>query len=52
MIAQEMIRRGASLIDINPENNPFAAKAREARNGHWENTTSSNALPAIVQALS
>ena len=52
MIAREMIRRGAALIDINPEDNPFAARAKVARNGHWENSTSSAALPAIVQALS
>jgi len=44
-------RRGIGLVDVNPEDNPFAARARTMRRGHAVRGAAAELLPGIVAAL-
>jgi NAD-dependent deacetylase len=50
-IGQLVHRRGASLVDVNPEANPFADLALRAPNGFFARGSACDRLPAIVAAL-
>jgi NAD-dependent deacetylase len=43
--------RGAALVDVNPEENPFAAMAARAANGFAARGTAADLLPGIVAEL-
>jgi len=44
-------RRAIALVDVNPEENPFAARARSMARGFAARGSASEQLPAIVSAL-
>src|SRR5512140_1766916 len=44
-------RRGAALVDVNPEENPFAEMASASPNGFFARGSACERLPAIVAAL-
>jgi NAD-dependent deacetylase len=44
-------RRGIALVDVNPEDNPFAARARTMRRGFAARGPAAELLPGIVAAL-
>jgi NAD-dependent deacetylase len=44
-------RRGVALVDVNPEDNPFARLARRAEKGFFAKGSAGDRLPEIVQAL-
>ena len=44
-------RRGAALVDVNPEENPFAELAQRSRRGFFARGGAGERLPAIVEAL-
>ncbi len=44
-------RRGAVLVDVNPERNPFADMASSSRNGFFARGSACERLPEIVAAL-
>ncbi len=44
-------RRGAALVDVNPERNPFAELAARAPRGFFARGSACERLPAIVAAL-
>lgn len=48
MVCQQ---RGATIIDINPESNPFSALAQQAKQGCAVRSTASDALPGIARYL-
>jgi NAD-dependent deacetylase len=50
-IGQLVHRRGAALVDVNPEENPFAELASSARNGFFARGSACERLPEIVRAL-
>ncbi len=43
--------RGAALVDVNPDENPFAELARRAERGFFARGSGCERLPAIVEAL-
>jgi NAD-dependent deacetylase len=45
-------RRGIAFVDVNPEDNPFAARARTLRRGFAVRGTACQHLPGIVAELS
>lgn len=45
-------RRGIAFVDVNPEDNPFAARARTMRKGYAATGPAAVLLPGIVAALS
>ena len=51
MAAREANYAGAAIVDINPNENPFAQIAKEARKGHWVKAKADEALPELVEAL-
>lgn len=51
MIARRAVRSGAALIDVNPDDDPFAEFARALRRGFWARATAGAALPAIAGRL-
>ena len=51
MAAREASYAGASIVDINPGDNPFAQIASESPRGHWVKATAEEALPELVEAL-
>ncbi len=44
-------RRGIAMVDVNPEDNPFAARALSMRQGFAVRGSAGERLPGIVQAL-
>jgi len=50
-IGQLAYRRGAALVDVNPEENPFAEMASFSRNGFFARGSACERLPEIVRAL-
>jgi NAD-dependent deacetylase len=50
-IGQLVFRRGAALVDVNPEENPFAQLASRAPRGFFARGSACERLPAIVAAL-
>lgn len=44
-------RRGAALVDVNPEENPFSELAERSERGFFARGSACERLPAIVQAL-
>jgi NAD-dependent deacetylase len=50
-IGQLVYRRGAALVDVNPEENPFAELAGRSPAGFFARGTACERLPAIVDAL-
>jgi NAD-dependent deacetylase len=50
-IGQLVYRRGAALVDVNPEENPFAELARRSPSGFFARGSACERLPAIVAAL-
>jgi len=50
-IGQLVYRRGAALVDVNPEQNPFADLARRSRSGFFARGNACERLPEIVAAL-
>jgi NAD-dependent deacetylase len=44
-------RRGAALVDVNPEENPFADLARRSPNGFFARGGACERLPEIVREL-
>jgi NAD-dependent deacetylase len=50
-IGQLVFRRGAALVDVNPEENPFAELASASRTGFFARGSACERLPAIVRAL-
>ena len=51
MAAQEAKYAGAAIVDVNPNENPFAELARESKKGHWVQGKANEALPELVEAL-
>jgi NAD-dependent deacetylase len=51
MAAREASYAGAAIVDINPEDNPFAQIATESARGHWVKANADEALPELVEAL-
>jgi NAD-dependent deacetylase len=45
-------RRGAALVDVNPEDNPFAELARRSERGFFARGSAGDRLPGIAAALS
>jgi NAD-dependent deacetylase len=50
-IGQLVYRRGAAIVDVNPEENPFAELAARAPRGFFARGSACARLPAIVAAL-
>ena len=50
-IGQLVYRRGAALVDVNPEANPFAQLAERAPRGFFARGAAGERLPEIVAAL-
>jgi NAD-dependent deacetylase len=50
-IGQIAYRRGAALVDVNPEPNPFAELAERSERGFFAQGSGGERLPAIVAAL-
>ncbi len=50
-IGQLAYRRGAALVDVNPEQNPFAEMASLSRRGFFARGSACERLPEIVRAL-
>jgi NAD-dependent deacetylase len=50
-IGELVFRRGAALVDVNPEENPFAALAERSPRGFFARGSACERLPAIVAAL-
>jgi len=50
-IGQLVFRRGAALVDVNPEENPFAELASRSHAGFFARGSACERLPAIVRAL-
>lgn len=50
-IGQLAFRRGAALVDVNPEPNPFAELAERSPAGFFARGSACERLPAIVEAL-
>ncbi len=50
-IGELVYRRGAALVDVNPEENPFAELAAGARSGFFARGAACERLPEIVRAL-
>lgn len=50
-IGQLAFRRGAALVDVNPEPNPFAELAERSADGFFARGSACARLPAIVEAL-
>jgi len=44
-------RRGVALVDVNPEENPFAGLARRSEKGFFARGSAVERLPGIVEAL-
>lgn len=51
LIARGAVEAGAAVIDVNPNDDPFAELARALRRGHWVRDTAAGALPAIAARL-
>jgi NAD-dependent deacetylase len=50
-IGRVVFYRGAALVDVNPEENPFAELAQAAERGFFVKGSASERLPEIVRAL-
>lgn len=50
-IGQLAFRRGAALIDVNPEENPFAELARRSARGFFARGSACDRLPELTAAL-
>jgi NAD-dependent deacetylase len=50
-IGQLAFRRGTALVDVNPEENPFAELARRSPRGFFARGSACERLPAIAAAL-
>jgi NAD-dependent deacetylase len=50
-IGQLVFRRGAAMVDVNPEENPFAEMAGALRRGFFARGSACERLPEIVAAL-
>lgn len=51
LIARGAARAGAAVIDVNPDDDPFAELARALRRGRWVRDTAAAALPPIAARL-
>ena len=51
LIARGALQAGAAIIDVNPDDDPFAELARALRRGWWVRDTAAAALPAIAARL-
>ncbi len=51
LIARAAVRADAAVIDVNPDDDPFAELARALRRGAWVRSPASAALPAICERL-
>ena len=47
----EASNAGATIVDINPHDNPFATFARESERGFWAQSKAGAILPALVDRL-
>ncbi len=47
----EAANAGAAIVDINPNDNPFASFARDSARGHWARSSAGALVPAIVDQL-
>jgi NAD-dependent deacetylase len=50
-IGQLVYRRGAAMVDVNPEENPFADLARRSARGFFARGSACERLPEIAKAL-
>ncbi len=50
-IGQLAFRRGTAMVDVNPEENPFAELAERSPSGFFARGSACERLPAIVEAL-
>jgi NAD-dependent deacetylase len=50
-IGQLAFQRAVAMVDVNPEENPFAELARRAENGFFARGSACERLPEIVKAL-
>lgn len=50
-IGQLAFQRGAALVDVNPEENPFAEMAARSTDGFFARGSACERLPEIVLAL-
>jgi NAD-dependent deacetylase len=51
MVARAAVRSGAAVVDVNPEDDPFAELARALRRGVWVKRHATDALPEICARL-
>jgi NAD-dependent deacetylase len=51
LIAEDAAGSGAVIIDVNPNDGPFAGLARAVPRGYWVRDTAAAALPAIAARL-
>ena len=51
MAAREAQLVNAAIVDINPNDNPFAELARESTKGHWLKGDADEALPMLIEAI-
>mgnify|MGYP002777737742 CR=1 FL=1 len=51
MIARAAVRAGAAVVDVNPDDDPFAELARALQRGAWVRQPATVALPPIVARL-
>jgi NAD-dependent deacetylase len=50
-IGRIVFHRGAAMVDVNPEENPFAEMARRSPRGFFARGSACERLPEIVRAL-
>jgi NAD-dependent deacetylase len=50
-IGQLVYRRGAAIVDVNPEDNPFSELCEASHKGFFARGSACERLPAIVAAL-
>lgn len=51
IIARRAVEAGAAVVDVNPNDDPFAELARALRRGFWVRDSAAAALPAIAARL-
>ncbi len=51
LIARGAAQAGAAIIDVNPDDDPFAELARALRRGRWVRDSAAAALPPIAARL-
>lgn len=51
MVARAAVRAGAAVVDVNPDDDPFAELARALRRGAWVRSLAADVLPEICGRL-